>query len=416
MTTSINKKFRINILNMYVFLFIFTMFNREILPLGIDVRYIQIILGILLIAKKMLLILKCRMVKTSKVKNITLCIYIYIIIVNLRWFYSGININSIEFTNMMILNISNLISILVFYSHANSINKDKIIKYTMISCIVLFVSMILVLNGLSLNEIMGGDYSGVYAGGEHFNFFGQNKRIAGYAQDPNYASIFMILTFLMVVYYCNERIKKVSMILITIMGYMLSASKTILIGVIISVCFVYVIKKIRNNKISNLIESLFVIIICFGPYVIIKLMNIINAGFNMQTMGTRLSMWTVAMDLFEKNPIVGCGITSFRSVFSTTNNGWYVQAHSTIFQILSEMGIVGMVLFTILFIRIIKNRNKYIKINIILFLIFSLTSELIYLSIFPFIISLLPIVFSKEISENKEYIYEGKSKKSCIYS
>ena len=91
------------------------------------------------------------------------------------------------------------------------------------------------------------------------------------------------------------------------------------------------------------------------------------------------------------------GLTSFRS-FYDTNGGWYVQSHSTIFQLMSEQGLIGLLLFALIFIIIMKQSGSYKQYLCFVFLIFSLTSELVYLSIFPFIVGLLPILNSDYIN------------------
>ncbi len=120
-------------------------------------------------------------------------------------------------------------------------------------------------------------------------------------------------------------------------------------------------------------------------------MTLANLNFNLNTMSTRLSMWDTAVILFEKSPWIGNGLTSFRS-FYEASGGWYVQAHSTILQILSENGIIGMVLFTIIFILLMKCKGDYKQYLCFIFLVFGLTSELVYLSIFPFIIGAVAIL------------------------
>ena len=397
------------ILNIFLFTFIISMFNREFIPFGIDLRYIQIILSFILIVKALFTLEnnKLKFKKISKLQNKYLFIvifYIYIILVNLKWFTNGLELNRSDFINMIVLSMTNFMAIGTFYIYRDKIKIMTIVRYIIISTILLLISMILVWGDIELSKIMGGDYLGYYPGADNFNFLGQQIRVAGYAQDPNYASIFMVIGGVTSFFFVENKRDKYIIISLTIFGYILSASKTIALGLIFAIFFIGVLYLIKNKseKIYKILLNVFVLGLAVGPYIIVKLMNMLKYSFSFDTMSTRLVMWNNAVNLFEKNPIFGGGITSVRSLFEMQPNGWYVHAHSTIFQIQSEMGIIGLIIFAAIFIMILRDSSYYIKFITIVFLIFSLTSELLHLSLFAFIIGLAPIVMNNYSVEKKE--------------
>lgn len=388
------KDFEVSAIKIYVFLFILTLFNREFLPFGIDLRYLQIGIGGYLIISQLLNIILNKQYIEIKNKIIiwTIVFYVYFLCVNIRWINNGLALNLSDFISMTILDLSNIVTILIFYLYRNKINKRYIVNCISISGIVLIISMILVWIGYTLPQIMGGDYLGYYPGVENINLFGQAFRVAGYAQDPNYASMFMIILFFTSIYFIENKIYKISMVIISLFGYSLSLSRTIGIAMIFACVYIYILNIVKDKKeiLVNKILVLFTVSISIMPYLSVKLMNVFKGFFNMDTMNTRFYMWENAVQLFENNMMFGNGVTSFRSYFSTQHMGWYVHPHSTIFQLLCETGIIGLTLFIILMTYTLIDSNNYIKYIVIVFLVFCLTSELIHLSLFAFVVGVLP--------------------------
>ncbi len=386
-------------IKIYTFLFVLLLFNREFLPFNIDLRYLQVLLGGYLIVSKIVILLvnKDYMQIKNKFNKLVICaivFYSYFFIVNFRWINNGLILNQSDFINMTILDMNNIMAILNFALYRDKINKRYIINCITISGVILIISMILVWMGYTLPQIMGGDYLGYYPGVENLNLFGQEFRVAGYAQDPNYASMFMIILFFTAVYLIESKKLKIIIILSSLLGYALSLSRTISIAVLFACVFIYILRiiKVKKEALVNKILILFTISVSVMPYISMKLLNIFGNIFSMDTMNTRFYMWENAIKLFENNIIFGNGITSFRSYFSTQYMGWYVHPHSTIFQLLCETGIIGLIIFIILIIYTLMDSNNYIKFIVIIFLVFCLTSELIHLSLFAFIVGIIPIL------------------------
>lgn len=392
------------LLNCYIFLFILSMFNREFLPFSIDLRYIQVFIGgILLGIALKRWIFNSERITLSGYAWILIAFYIYLFLNNIQWFFNGLTINLSDFISIMILHASNFLFILNIIIYKDRLEVKQVVNYLIISSTILMLSMFLVWIGFSLPQIMGGDYLGKFVGGEFVNFIGQNMRIAGYAQDPNYASIFLVLTMLVSYYHEDRKVIKWSLIGACIFFYLLAASKTILLGLVFGIIFMLALKQLESLKtgMSHLVSIIYVIGIWVGPYIVLKLMNVLDLGFSSSTMGIRFRMWNIASQLFEQHPFLGNGITSFRASFADTINGWYVQSHSTIFQTISELGLIGLILLIIIFAYIITRKNPFIRNFVIIFLVLCVTYELMYLLVFAFVISVLPLVFEKKQSNPK---------------
>lgn len=402
------EKYKIILLNIFIFIFVISMFNRELLPFGIDLRYVQVIIGVILgILLIYELFNKKIKLKFNKFILLIIVFYIYLFISNFMWIINDLPMNKSDFINMIILSFSNFLSICVFYFYKNHIDLKKVNTYIIISLSILLISMFMIRIGFSLSDIMGGPYTGYYAGNDNINFFGERIRYAGYAQDPNYASFFIWIAMISSNFYTENKIVKSLVIIFSILGICLSASKTIVIAIIFSVILIPILKiiKDRNPKFESKILNIGVITILSLPYIIVKGMYILDRTFKMGTMSTRLSMWKNAVNLFETSPILGSGITSFRSYFSIQPRGWYVHSHSTVFQLLSETGLLGFILFLIIILYLINMSNKYYKYVLSTFLIFSLTTELLHLSIFAFVIGLIPCILLNE-NEEGESVYQ----------
>ncbi len=411
-------------ISIYVFLFIFTMFNREFVPFGIDLRYIMLLVAMILMFyftimhyKKFYQMLKNRQWMTikentinylSETKYLPLLLglfYVGMFISTLMWLGNGLSLNTGDFKSSIILNSMNLISIIVFLAFKNKIKVKNVIISIVVAQLVLFISMLLIWKGFHLTEIMGGDYSGLYSGPENHNFLGHEFRLAGYAQDPNYTSFFMVISGLTVLTFVKNKIIKYGVLGTSLFGFLLSASRTVTLGVISGIFFVLLwnILKKKYPKLVNLYIIICISIFSVIPYVMIKLSHIIAIKTNLVSMSNRFIMWENAAMLFEKSPIIGNGLTSFRS-FYEMNGGWYVQSHSTIFQLMSEQGVLGLILFVLIFIFLMREEGNYKQYLCFVFLVFSLTSELVYLSIFPFVVCLLPIINSKCINVQEKKI------------
>jgi len=60
----------------------------------------------------------------------------------------------------------------------------------------------------------------------------------------------------------------------------------------------------------------------------------------------RVKAWGLAWDMFKQNPVTGVGVGNFAIVHGTSSGHW-LNVHSLYFQLLSEMGLVGVISFAV---------------------------------------------------------------------
>ncbi|CEP38766.1 group 1 glycosyl transferase [[Clostridium] sordellii] len=400
-----NKYFNmIFLLNVYISLFIFNMINREFTIFDIDLRYVLVFMSIPLILYKIKkIIIDNEKINLTNTNKLVIVFCILLILSNINWIFSDINPGK-DFIQYNILLVFNILTIAVCIIYEKELNLSIVYKSILFSGVILFFSMILILLGVNL---MKGHYPGIVSGYEHVNFFGMRFRVAGVAEDANYATIFMTIFTATAIYSCKNNIRKVIFTIIGILGIMLSASKTVALGIILGIIFIVILNS-KNWKIRrsyNFLKNIFIVTICIGPYVAIKIIDKFDLTSGMSTLDNRFLMWNHAIELFEKKPLLGNGLTSFRAFFNNSL-GWYVQCHSTEFQILCEAGIISLIIFALIFYSILKSKNMYVVFITIVCLVFSVTTEINHLALMAFLVGVLPIISrkhkdEKSIDENK---------------
>lgn len=408
----------------YLFLFVFSMVNREFVPFGIDLRMIELPLGILIIIMKLVANkLKIRIDKQDKIGNLLIIFYCFTIVSIIAWIWNGLEFNQKEILNEIILIINILVSIIIVYNNKNLFNEERINLFVIISCIVLSLSMILVHQGVPFKTIMGSDNAlYMYKGNElvpHINLYGENYRVAGYASDPNYATMLLLIGVI-----CTLKSKRLNKLLKTvlIMYFIvcigLCFSKTIVIASVFWAIYVALTRKMKiKNSTLKMINKIFICTIIIIVFIIPFIIDYLD--FMPTTLTTRFAMWRSASELFLKSPIIGGGLTSFRSYFSINN--WYVQAHSTYWQILSELGIVGIILYAKLIIKILNENidNKYNYFLILVFATWIITCETIAIQFSIFILYFLNIHNKKKMKNNRALFFvnsisKGGAERVCI--
>lgn len=388
---------RERLFNIFFFLFVFLMFNRELNVFGFDLRIFAALLGVLILFLNILSIkdLKEKKIKISGFEKTIIAFYIISLLTNLMWKFNGLTLNNSGFKVIFISYVFNFEFFLVFALNKKYFTLKKLWNNIFISSLVLLFSMICANLGIDIQRHIFSGCRG-YVQDLATNFLGGKYRIAGYAEDPNYASLFMIISFATCVYFRRKTKTMISVFDVIyymgmIFGFLLSASKTVLVALLIAL----IMCNLKRLKSANYFLIIFAIL---GPIAII-LLNV-NLFSSMVTMSQRFMMWNKAVDLFFKNPIIGSGLTSFRSYF-LSNGYWYVQCHSTIFQILSETGAICLILFMVLLIKNAKIDNKYMKFITILYTISMITTETVYHAYFIFIVGILPLII-KELDKNEE--------------
>lgn len=393
------------LLNLYLFLFIFTMINREFRAFGIDIRFFYLPIGIFLICYG---VLHKKITKTNantkKYANIII-FYIWVLISNISWIWNGLEISFNFFINEIILLLNVLICIIVLWQYNSDVTQRFINKCIVFSVCILALSMILVSIGYSAEQIFASSdepliyYSNVNL--EHNNLLGWNYRPAGYASDPNYATLLLLIGCISTLKLKSN--KTIKSVILFYLGFCmaLSCSKTIIVALFLGLIYIGIVKIFRDR--TKFINFLIIAVLILSVIIIPNINSILR--ILPTTMSIRISMWDEAFDLFLKSPILGNGITSFRSYYEISH--WYVQCHCTYLQVLSETGIIGIVLLTRIIYNLLKER-KYNVINLFItfvYLIFMLDFETIALQFVVYLFCMCDIGGKKNEKEKSIVFY-----------
>ena len=402
MTINLNKK----MFGIYSFLFIYTMINREFLLLGLDLRFVILVLGVLLIF----------FVKVEKTKDFSeenkrdkifgclFALLIWSLISNISWIWNDLDFFPNQILNQNILIFNNLVALIVYKKSRKYIEEEKIKKQIIFACLILVVSFIFTGMGYSLSQISGSNTRSMVQASEkaaeHKNIYGGNFRIAGYAEDPNYASLFLVLGIITSIQVKWRKFIKIFLTIIFSIAFGFSCSKTILLSFFIGLIYLFIINLIKNKDYSNVINYLFVIVVITAA-IILPSSGLLTTH---STMTTRFKMWNMAKEMFFDSPIIGNGINSFKSYINNEYAGtWYVQPHSTYWQLLAETGIVGLMIFINTMLKCLNNENlsKYNRYFVCIFFIFIMNFETIQLQIIVYIIYILSLFDNNKNTEVK---------------
>lgn len=367
-----------NLVNITFFLFIFDVFNRTFI-MFIDTRYILFFLYIMLFFIKLLQLLKYKHINifgTRKSIFLILVFFSLIFISNLMWFVNPYKPNLEILFNAVILYIFYIFSFFIFILYWPYIKIKNISKYVLFSGIILWLSMFIELLGFKLPFCIES-----YKGVAEISFFG--IRVGGYAQDPNYASLLMLIWFFILNFLGIKGIKKLIVFILSIIGFLMSFSKTLILAYFF-LFTLYIAKKLRL-LVAYITFILFLSF--FIGYYFYELLNTLS------TMSQRFSFWKAALSDVFSSPFFGHGITSVRSHFEYIG-GWYVQPHNSFVAMIYDNGIIALFIYLIIYYKLlkyIKDINYFFIIGLLFFL--SFTQELFVFPFPYFILGVLPIIF-----------------------
>lgn len=405
----------------YLFLYIFIMVNREFLFFGIDLRFALFPIGLFLITYGLY---NRKFNKNSKEEyfdkefKLIFLLFIWFFISNISWLWNGIEINKTKFINEILLLVNNFIGIIVFFLYKKYFKKDLLRRMLVFSCLILVVSFVLLGLGFDMTQISGSDELCIYRASElapdHINVFGGRFRLGGYAQDPNYASFLLVIAIITAMQLDAKKTYRAIIAIIFLVALCFSASKTTILASIAGGIYICIVKFV-NPKVKRIIDILVLIGIVCMILITLNLFEIRTAFPS--TITSRLLMWGEAGKLFENSPLIGNGITSFRSYFAINN--WYVQSHSTYMQLLSETGLIGLGIFFRIIYNNLSKKNLYNNFLMIVYLVFSINFETIALQFFVYIIYLMHME-NKVVPKGKKALFmvntlsNGGAERVCI--
>lgn len=375
-----------SIFDIYLFIFIFTMVNREFVLFGLDLRYVQMLLSLFLICNRLV---QLQTHTTEKIhlqsleKNIVI---FYVILFASNLFYlTGHSFHIVyeELISLNILHINNFLCLITFFIYRNKITARQISDYLKVSIIVLFISCCAVLFGVPISNLFA---TGARTSTIDTNLFGGNIRIAGFGEDANYTFLFFY-TYLLISLYLEKQKRSYIMIAMCLFGMGFSFSKTQMIMIVPSVLiYLCLVKAKVNTRQKSMIMFFLITVIAIAPIVISGLK--IFGGLS--TMSTRYRLWNICLQMMEQNHYLPSGLGACRfyinSFFSYT---WLVQSHSTYISLLCELGIVNIFLWITIFKKLLMQAKNVSFIIILNYLFFSITSETTHLQYFVFVIYLV---------------------------
>lgn len=372
-----------------LYFFIFLSINREASLFGIDLRYVLV--GMMCIT---LLLTPHDVpwkngVKITNEEKLLLLYYLLILLSSLSLTKSTLPINHSVLGNMAILHLANAFMVILIVINKGAIRSSSVGKTICIAGIVLGISQILIYFNVDISAFLQSSEIRTMAvdrgAGEHLNLFGQHFRVSGFAEDPNYACFFNVLcaaTALPTIR--GHKVLSIATVAISAIGIALSWSRTVVFGSIAAAAFVvlaYSVPRIRKNALA------------FFPLIVAMVALLLPTlrFTSLQTMDTRYTLWTNAYHLFLKSPIIGNGLTSFRSYNSLMQRGWYVHPHSSYWETMSEFGVVAFIVLVAIFILAMKRTKNLLESFLVAtFVLFSVNFDCTYLQLSIVILVLVP--------------------------
>lgn len=374
----------------FAFIYLFTAVNREFLLFGVDLRYFNVCLGVVLVCWACVTRALCEAERKrlGVDEKLMLAFYACVALSNVGWLFGDTYFNEQLFWNLVVLNGYNLIAFLVFALWIKHLSERFVLRVLLIACFVLALSVFVVYAGGELPTVFISDSVRVSNSGESFkNLFGQNIRVAGFAEDANYATLsFLVGVVAAHLLWRNKRPWKYAYAGLMACGMALAFSRTIIVGSIGA----YMIVLISRSPKSRILVS--AVVMGVSLVAVVALAFVQPTGL-MDTLQTRITLWGMAAQLFSDHPLLGGGLSSVRCFISMHYGlSWFVHCHSTWWQCLSECGLVATAVLGALFFRRMSGGTKSVRFLAIVFFFFSLTFEVVYLQWFVVALFLIPQV------------------------
>lgn len=385
--------------NIFLAIFVFTTFNREFRVLGFDLRYAAVAAGLLLVFAEVYRRARhgersAPRLTASAFSNWDLALFYFVLFASsIGWLWNGLPLGD-QFAQLMILNASNAVYVLAFSLCSDLLDVRTMYRYSFASLGVLALSMMWVYGGNDLPDIFHDNSIRVGHVGESGNLFGESVRVAGFAEDANYACMFSAIGFVLAVsYFPKGDLRKYGLIAIFAFCFAISFSRTIAVG-LVAACLAAAAYAILKRSWNTVAWIMTVCIILFALYGL----SHISALNSSASMTTRFMLWGNAEDVFMQSPLIGGGLSSVRSATNVLYGGtWYVQCHSTFWQILAEHGLAGMLVFALVLARRFAFCRTRVQIfAVTVFAMLCMTSEFEYQQFFVFMLALYPFVIARE--------------------
>lgn len=383
---------------------LFVTFNRELLVLGEDARVLPIGLGLCLY---LVGLVRCfrenrwPRPQLAGTNHYLLWYFVFALVCNVAWLWSDLQMVEDQFATVVMANVLNLFFWFTIIVFRRLLTWRAVSFGIHVSGVFLFLSMLLVYRGFDLRNGLS-DYPGGYSDGISSTPLGM-VRYAGFAQDPNFASLFMII-WGTVALFDAWRTRKISFLFAVPFagfGYIMSFSKSILVMLAVAIVFV----ALNRFVVGAIAKELALVGLIFGT--LLAAFGLINLPT--ETLQIRTLLWQEPIKWLSQSPIIGNGLTAARS--ANLEQGWYLQIHSTVVQTLIELGIVGLLLLYLAVRRSLMNGNALIVFITGAFLGTMVTYETMSHTFAVLILGILPLAIKQTQVKNAEsasiYVING---------
>jgi len=193
------------------------------------------------------------------------------------------------------------------------------------------------------------------------------------AQDENYTSAMMCMAIPLAYFsipLARSRVAKVfymGALLVYVAAIVISSSRGGFLGLLAVALYCIYYSPRRKHALAALAGGALIALASAGPQYWEEMGTITDTSE--ATADTRLELWTIASRMFAANPVFGVGPGNFRwnvGIYQSAEQlekfgrdlTYSILVHSTYFEILSELGAVGALLFALVVIRTFRDLNR----------------------------------------------------------
>lgn len=392
------------IFNGFLASLIFATFNRELLVFGQDARLVPVGLGLLTF---FIGFIRCvgekrwPRLRVAGANHYLLWYFVFAMVCNVSWTFSDLGLVQDQFLTVALANAMNLFFWFTVIAFRSRLTWRATSVSTHISGAFLFFSMFLVYRGLDLRNYFS-EYAGGFSDGISSTPLGL-VRYAGYAQDPNFASLFMVV-WATVAIFDAWRARNIGYLLVVPLagfGFVMSLSKSILVMLVLAVFLVAV-----NRFFIGAIAKELALLGAIGGTLLAAFEKI---QLPTETLHTRVLLWRSPVQWFSQSPIIGNGLTAARS--ANIDQDWYLQIHSTVVQTFVELGIIGLLLYYLAVRRTLMSGSSAVVFITGAYLGTLLTYETMSHAFSIFILGIIPLAIKqapkKKATSASIYVING---------
>ena len=403
-----SKSIRQITFDLFLGLFIFVTFNREMAIGGFELRYLLMALAVVcLLFTVHDSAFENNKLTLSQLEKGLLVYYLFVVASFSVVIWNPSSIALPSFYNLAVLHGFNIVALILVIMNKGFLRLDRVAICVCVSGLVLALSQVAVYVGLDISALMKDSSTRVMAvdlgQGEHINLFGQPFRVSGFAEDPNYACLFNIVTIAMAAFSWRKS-RRLSMLVVvaSLVGVSLAWSRTVVFGSLACVLIVAVAKLVPRSE-----KALCTAFVCALVPVALAL-PFLHIDI-LQTVTTRYTLWLNAYDLLCQSPLFGNGLTSFRSYNALLQNGWYVHPHSSLWETLSEFGLIAFIALIAVYVFAARRvlRKPVLEFVVLITIVFSINFDCTYLQISVLILAIIPL--SLELREHESIMVESLS-------